>query len=109
MVSDGPAAYANLPAFEFIKGVPTSVDETRMVSGEVGRYAVIARRLEKDWYFGAITNWDPRQLDLPLTFLGPGQFTAKIYADAPDAATAPKHVTITRSNVNAATKLKLDL
>jgi alpha-glucosidase len=109
MVSDRPAAYANQPAFEFIKGVPTSFDETRMISGEVGRYAVIARRLGKEWYLGAITNWDPRQLDLPLTFLGPGQFTAEIYADAPDAATAPKHVTITRNNVDAGAKLKLDL
>jgi alpha-glucosidase len=109
MVSDRPAAYANQPAFEFIKEVPTSFDETRMISGEVGRYAVIARRVGKEWYLGAITNWDPRQLDLPLTFLGPGQFTAEIYADAPDAATAPKHVTITRNNVDAGVKLKLDL
>ena len=80
-----------------------------MISGEVGRYAVIVRRPGKQWRLGAIANWDPRQLDLPFTFLGPGQFTAEVYADAPDAAAAPKHVTITRSNVDAGAKLKLDL
>jgi alpha-glucosidase len=80
-----------------------------MIGGQPGEHAVIARRLGKDWYLGAITNWSPRQVEIPLTFLGPGQFTAEIYADAPDAATAPRHVTISKSNVNANTKLKLDM
>jgi alpha-glucosidase len=108
-VADKPGAYENEPAFEFIKQVPTSFEETRMISGQPGEHAVIARRLGKDWYLGAITNWSPRQVEIPLTFLGPGQFTAEVYADAPDAATAPKHVTIDKRNVNANTKLKLDM
>jgi alpha-glucosidase len=108
-VADSPSAYENEPSFEFIKQVPTSFEETRVISGQPGEHAVIARRLGKDWYLGAITNWSPRQVEIPLTFLGPGQFTAEIYADAPDAATAPRHVTISKSNVNANTKLKLDM
>jgi alpha-glucosidase len=108
-VADKPGAYDNEPAFEFIKQVPTSFEETRMIGGQPGEHAVIARRLGKDWYLGAITNWSPRQVEIPLTFLGPGQFTAEVYADAPDAATAPKHVTIDKRNVNANTKLKLDM
>ncbi len=109
MVSDRPGAYTNQPAFEFIKAVPATWDETRMLSGAVGEHAVIARRHGKDWYLGAITNWSPRQLEIPLAFLGPGQFTAEVYADAADAATAPKHVTIEKRNVTADTKLKLDM
>jgi alpha-glucosidase len=109
MVSDRPGAYANEPAFDFIKAVPTSWDETRVVSGEVGQHIAIARRLGKDWYLGAVTNWSPRQLELPLAFLGAGQFTAEIYADAPDAATAPKRVTIQKQRVGRDTRLKLDL
>ncbi len=109
MVSDRPGAYANEPAFEFIKMVPTTWDETRVIGGDVGQHVAIARRLGKDWYLGAITNWTPRQLELPLTFLGAGAFTAEIYADAPDAASAPKHVTIQKQRVSRDTKLKLDL
>ena len=70
-VADKPGAYENEPSFEFIKQVPTSFEETRVVSGQPGEHAVIARRLGKDWYLGAITNWSPRQVEIPLTFLGP--------------------------------------
>jgi alpha-glucosidase len=38
-------------------------------------------------------------VNLPLNFLGPGNFVAEIYADAPDAAQEPTHTTITRQPV----------
>jgi hypothetical protein len=39
-----------------------------------------------------MTNWDPRELEIPLSFLGAGEYEARIYADGPDAdkdATCP--------------------
>jgi alpha-glucosidase len=56
-----------------------------------------------------MTNWTPRELDIPLTFLGPGRYTAEIYADAPDAAQYPKSVTIQKKTVDRDTHLKLQL
>lgn len=109
MVSDHPAAYKDQPAFEFIRGAPTSWDETRVVASEVGEYVSIARRRGKEWYLGTITNWTPRTLELPLTFLGPGRFVAEVYGDAADSDRAPKNVTIQKRPVDAGTRLKVEM
>jgi alpha-glucosidase len=69
----------------------------------------MARRSGQEWYVGSITNWDPRELDLPLTFLGAGDYSAEIYADGPNAATNAKDSVVTRQSVNAKTTLKLKL
>ena len=66
MVSDSPEAYRGAMGTDFIRQVPTSWDETRVLAGEVAEYVVIARRLGKDWYIGAMTNWTPRHLSIPL-------------------------------------------
>ena len=109
MVSDSPAAYANQPAFQFIREVPTSWDATRVLNGEPGEYATIARRSGKAWYLGSVTNWTGRKLRVPLDFLGNGRYTAEIYEDAADAGQYPKHVTIRKETVRRRDALTLQL
>jgi alpha-glucosidase len=82
MVADAPQAYEGQPGFEFVVDVPTTWDETKFVAGEAGEYIVLARRSGDTWYLGGITNWTARELKLPLTFPGEGQFEATLYADA---------------------------
>jgi len=79
--ADQPAAYRGQPEFEFMKAVPATWDETRAIAGVVGEYVAVARRRGADWYLGAITNRAPRELTVPLAFLGSGEYTAEIYAD----------------------------
>jgi alpha-glucosidase len=81
MVADVPSAYEGQPGFEFVTEVPTTWDETRFLQGEPGEYIVIARRKGESWYLAGITNWTPREIDLPLKFLGPGMFDAKLSTD----------------------------
>jgi alpha-glucosidase len=100
MVSDTPKDYEDQPAFEFIKNAPTTWDETRVLNGNPGGYITIARRKGDDWFLGSMTNWTARELDLPLTFLGNGKYTAEIYADAPDADRYPKGVSIQKKTVD---------
>lgn len=109
MVSDAPSAYANQPAFQFIRDVPTTWDATRALNGEPGEFVTIARRRGDDWYLGSITNWTPRDLQVPLDFLGSGKYTAEIYEDAADAAQNPKHVTIRQQPVTSTGTLTLHL
>jgi alpha-glucosidase len=106
MVSDHPSAYEGQPSFEFIKSVPASWDETRVLHGLPGEYITVARRRGSEWYLGSMTNWQARQLDIPLGFLGAGRYTAEIYADAPDAARFPKNVTISKQAVDRTGRLK---
>jgi len=82
MVSDSPITYAASPAgLDFISAVPTSWDETRVLSGEIGQSIVIARRKGTEWWVGAMTNETGRTVKVPLGFLGTGAFKAEIRED----------------------------
>ena len=72
----------DVPISDFIKTVPTTWEETRALSGDPNEYVAIARRRGNEWFLGAITNRTPRELDIPLSFLGPGNFTAEIHSGA---------------------------
>jgi alpha-glucosidase len=109
MVSDSPEAYAGQPAFQFIKDVPVTWDETRVLNGEPGEFATIARRHGQGWYVGSITNWTPRDIILPLSFLGSSTYTAQIYEDGKSAATDPKQVEIREQPVTRSESLRIHL
>jgi len=110
MVSDSPQAYADQPSFQFIRDVPVSWDETRVLDGEPGQFITVARRHGEEWDLGSITNWTPRTLRVPLSFLAPGKrYTAEMYEDAADSATDPTHVTIHRQTVSSGDVLSLPL
>jgi alpha-glucosidase len=109
MVSDVPSAYVNEPSFQFLRDVPTAWDATRVISGDPGEYITVARRHKQEWFLGSITNWTPRELHVPLNFLGSGAYTAEIYEDAPDAGDNPKHISILRKTVHSKDTLTLPL
>jgi alpha-glucosidase len=100
MVADWPKVYDGEPAFEFIKAAPATWDETKVLNGKPGEYVTIARRHGKEWFLGSMTNWDARELDVPLEFLRSGTFTAEIYADAADADVHPTKVKIETIDVD---------
>ncbi len=109
MVSDYPEIFDHLPEMEFIDRVPTVWDETKVLNGEPAQFVTIARRQGADWYMGAMTNWDARDLEIPLSFLGEGVFDAQIFADGADADTVPTHVAISTKPVKAGDKIKIHL
>jgi alpha-glucosidase len=81
----------------------------RFLGGRAGEYVAIARRRGDDWYAGVITDWTAREIDVPLGFLGKGDYVADIYADAADAGANPKRAVIGQKRVNAAGTLGLSL
>ena len=109
MVSDSPEAYRGAAGTDFIREVPTTWDETRVLAGEVGEYIVIARRQGTDWFMGAMTNWTPRHLEIPLKALGNGEWAADVYADGPDAARTPTNVVRSQSTLQSSSPLKIAL
>ena len=109
MVSDSPDAYDGQKELDFLKAVPAKWDETRVLNGAPPDFITIARRTGTDWFVGSITNENARDLDLPLAFLGIGDYDAEIYSDGPNAATQPKDSILERRRVNAQTVLKLKL
>ena len=114
MVADLPENYEGQPAFQFIKDVAVDWDTTRVIDGRIGDYVVVARRERggKTWFLGAITDEQPRSLDVPLDFLEPGRrYVAEIYADGPKAnwLDNPLPVTITKRQITSATRLRVAL
>jgi len=109
MAADYPEAYAGQKELDFISAVPTSWDETRVLNAKVGDYVTIARRRGAEWYIGSIAGWHGADLDIPLNFLGPGQYIAEIYSDASDAAETPTRCTLARMTVSQSTVLKAKL
>lgn len=50
------------PVCDFLRGVPDTWDETRVLEpSEIGRLAIIARRLGKDWYIGILNGEDKKK------------------------------------------------
>jgi alpha-glucosidase len=109
IVADSPAAYDGQKETEFLKAVPASWDETRVINGVPAKYITMARRRGDEWFVGSITDWDARDLDVPLSFLGNTAYDAEIYSDGPNAAAQPKDSMFEKRRVNAQTVLKLKL
>jgi alpha-glucosidase len=109
MVSDYPGAYANEPAFQFIKDVPATWDELRVIDGAPGEYVTLARRSGAEWFLGSMTNWTPREITVPLDFLSSGTYVAEIYRDAPDSGAFPKHTITERFSVTRDQPLRIAL
>ncbi len=86
MLSDAPTAYEKDPEIlKFLADVPTIWDDTRSLSGKVGEYAAIARKKGDVWYAAAMTNWNERDLEMDLSFLGKGNYRAEIFRDGINA------------------------
>jgi alpha-glucosidase len=92
MVCDYPAAYEGQEGFEFLKTVPTTWDETRVLDAELSEYVVIARRKKNEWFLGSINNNEARQITVKANFLPAGEYRATIYSDTEDASTNPNRV-----------------
>jgi alpha-glucosidase len=87
MAADLPENLAKHPReLAFIGSVPVDWSESAMLSGEVGQFAVIARKAKgtSDWYVGGVTNGEARTADVALDFLDAGKrYTATVYRDGP--------------------------
>jgi alpha-glucosidase len=106
MVSDDPDAYRDAEGFDFIRRVPTAWDETRFLAGEPGRDIVLARRLGKAWYVGAMSADEAATTkQVPLNFLPAGRYKATIWEDG----ATPNNVTRREVDVTARDALTLQL
>jgi alpha-glucosidase len=86
MLADSPSNYYKEPeCMDFLSRVPTTWHETKVLDGEIGEYIIIARRKNNEWYLGAMTDWNARDLEINLDFLKPGKYNIEIYKDGPNA------------------------
>ncbi len=88
---DQPSAYQGEPEIEFFDRVKAVWDETKVISGQVGEYITVARRSGSEWFVGAITNTEERQITIPTDFLVKGKkYVVKSFQDDDKVATRTK-------------------
>lgn len=99
----------NEPELEFFDHVPTVWDDTKVLYGQIGQYAVLARRSGENWFIGCMNADDPHTFEIPLSFLEKDRpYVAHIYSDDPALPTRT-HVKISRYIVDASSILNVEL
>ena len=82
-LADRPTSYLSQPTDvqRFFTNLPTVWDETKLVCGYPGEYAVMARERNGKWYVAGINGSDSeREIALNLDFIKGGKF--KMFADS---------------------------
>ncbi|CAM1343326.1 glycoside hydrolase family 97 protein [Tenacibaculum amylolyticum] len=105
---------ANPTALQFIKDVGVDWIQTKVLNGEVGEYVTIAReeRETNNWFLGAITDENARELTINFDFLEEGAtYKATIYKDGENAHwdTNPLDLVVETKEVTNSTKMNLKL
>jgi alpha-glucosidase len=110
MLPDAPSDYKReKECTNFIAKIPVEWEETKLLQGKIGKYTVMARRSGNDWFIGAITNWDPRIVELETDFLKPGKYRLEAIQDGINAGTRAEDYIKTITEFNAGDILKLNL
>ncbi len=111
VMCDSPYNYRQKPAgLDFLKIVPTTWLETKVINASVGKYVTIARQAENgDWFIGSMTDWNARSLPIALDFLADGKYTATIWEDADDADKVPDHLNKRKTEVDKTSVIDANL
>lgn len=87
-----------VPELTFFDQMPTVWDDTKVLSGYPGEYAVVARRSEDTWFIGALNGMQERDSEISFDFLDPNQaYTATIFTDDEDVKTHSRVALETRN------------
>jgi alpha-glucosidase len=110
MLADTPTNYRRNPdCLPFIKQVPTTWDETKVLHAEVGKSLTVARRHGKNWFIGGLTDWNPREESIDLGFLGEGIYHMSAWMDGINADRNGNDFRIEKRVVTAKDTLQIKL
>jgi alpha-glucosidase len=86
MMADSPSNYLKeKETTEFIAQIPTVWEDTRVLDAKTGDYLIVAKKFRDKWYVAAMTDENPREFTIDLSFLNDGSYTADIFEDGINA------------------------
>ncbi len=110
MLADNPSNYYREPeCMEFLSAVPSVWDDTQVLAAKVSDYVAIARRSGNTWYIGAMTDWNPRTLELNLDFLDSGNYTMQVWKDGINADKHAADFAQEKLQVNSESKINVKM
>ena len=87
---DNPYCDKGEAELQFWKNCPTVFDESIALDGIPGEYIIQARRSGEDWFVGAMTNTNGRNVTISTDFLPKGKYIVEVYNDDPSMNTRTK-------------------
>jgi alpha-glucosidase len=111
MLPDSPSDYLQEDAYtRFMTSIPVEWDEERVLEAKIGEVVAVARRRGKEWFIGAVTNGEERDLHLDLSFLdSSAPYVLTSLADGKNANTRASDHVINSAAVHAGDTLTVHL
>ena len=84
-LADRPESYLAQPeeVKNFLSNLPTTWDDTRLVSGYPAEYVVMARQKDNQWYVGGLNGTDANKtINLDWSFLEDGNYRITLFQDS---------------------------
>jgi alpha-glucosidase len=109
VLPDSPEEYSKKgDLFDLIRKMPGQFDSFKVLDAALDEYVCIARKSEKNWFIGSLTNREARSLSLDLSFLPENEkYEATKCNDAEDShfLNNKEAYTIDKQLVHSETKL----
>ena len=110
MMCESPTIYyKEQESVDFITQIPTVWDETKVLLASVSDYIVVARRNGANWYIGAMTDWNAREFNIDLSFLGNGNYNMQSFMDGINASRNAQDYKIKNRLVTKDGKIQINL
>ena len=111
MLADSPSQYRDNPqSMNFLALVPTTWHETHALRAEIGNHVAVARRHDSTWYLGAMSDEEPRTMEVELSFLEDGQtYEMTTWADGPNADRFAEDLQTSTRTVSAGATVSLEM
>jgi alpha-glucosidase len=110
MLPDAPSDYKReQECTDFIARIPVEWDETKLLQGKIEKFTVMARRSGNNWFVGAITNYDSRNIELKTDFLKPGKYRLEAIRDGINANARAEDYRKIEMEINAGETISINL
>jgi alpha-glucosidase len=111
MLCDNPSNYyREAECTGFIAKIPTVWEQTVPLTCKVEEYVSVARKtIQGDWYVGAMTDWNARDIEIPFPFLDEGNYSVEIFRDGVNAERMAQDYERTMLQVKKGDSLKIHL
>ncbi|WP_316814221.1 glycoside hydrolase family 97 protein [Pedobacter heparinus] len=94
-----PLDYTNWDEIEFFREVPTTWDESKYLSGEIGESISVARRKGDTWFIGNAAGFQDWKDSIAFDFLSRGKkYTATIYEDASNGSISKRNISVKKGD-----------
>lgn len=110
MLADSPSNYyKEVETMDFLKQVPVTWDETKVIEAKIGDYIIIARKKGSKWFLGGMTDWTARTFEIDLSLLGNDFHQISIWQDGFNADKNPQDLKYFNKAIEQKQKLEINM